>query len=102
MQSYGDKRMAVGEKGGHLFVQVASATVTRYGLSRGLLGLKYDKINTSDSDSLHACVVSHTSVHTMHTYVSSFSMSIATTVLCNSIKYRLKLEISRNNYPGIF
>ena len=30
---------------------MASATATRYGLSRGLLGLKYDQINYSDSDS---------------------------------------------------
>ena len=34
-----------------MFFQVASATATRYGLSRGLLGLKYDQINYSDSDS---------------------------------------------------
>ena len=27
-------------------------TATRYGLSRGLLGLEYDRINISDSDSL--------------------------------------------------
>ena len=33
------------------FFQVASATATRYGLSRGLLGLEYDRINISDSDS---------------------------------------------------
>ena len=33
-----------------IFFQVASATATRYGLSRGLLGLKYDQINYSDSD----------------------------------------------------
>ena len=32
--------------------QVASATATRYGLSRGLLGLEYDRINISDSDSV--------------------------------------------------
>ena len=30
---------------------MASATATRYGLSRGLLGLEYDRINISDSDS---------------------------------------------------
>ena len=35
-----------------LFFQVASATATRYGLSRGLLGLEYDRINISDSDSV--------------------------------------------------
>ena len=34
-------------------IQVASATATRYGLSRGLLGLKYDRINNSDSDSAY-------------------------------------------------
>ena len=34
-----------------LFFQVASATATRYSLSRGLLGLEYDRINISDSDS---------------------------------------------------
>ena len=34
-----------------MFFQVASATATRYGLSRGLLGRKYDQINYSDSDS---------------------------------------------------
>ena len=34
------------------FFQVASATATiYYGLSRGLLGLEYDRINISDSDS---------------------------------------------------
>ena len=31
--------------------KVASATSTRYGLSRGILGLEYDRINISDSDS---------------------------------------------------
>ena len=30
---------------------MASATATRYGLSGGLLGLEYDRINISDSDS---------------------------------------------------
>ena len=29
---------------------MASATATRYGLSRGLLGLTYDQINNSDSE----------------------------------------------------
>ena len=38
-----------------MFFQVASATATRYGLSRGLLGLKYDQINYSDSDSEVVC-----------------------------------------------
>ena len=28
--------------------QVASATVTRFGLSKGLLGLQYDQINESE------------------------------------------------------
>ena len=35
-----------------LIFQVASTTATIYGLSRGLLGLKYDRINMSDSDSM--------------------------------------------------
>ena len=30
---------------------MASATATRFGLSRGLLGLKYDQINYSESES---------------------------------------------------
>ena len=30
---------------------MASATATRYGLSRGILSLKYDRINNSDSES---------------------------------------------------
>ena len=34
-----------------LFFQVASATATRYGLSRGVLGLEYDGIHIYDSDS---------------------------------------------------
>ena len=34
-----------------LFFQVASATAIRYGISRGLLGPKHDRINNSDSDS---------------------------------------------------
>ena len=38
-----------------MFFQVASATATRYGLSRGLLGLKYDQIKYSDSDSDSEC-----------------------------------------------
>ena len=38
-----------------LFFQVASATATRYGLSRGLLGLEYDQINISDSVSKCIC-----------------------------------------------
>ena len=33
-----------------IFFQVASATATRFGLSRGLLGLQYDKINESESE----------------------------------------------------
>ena len=33
------------------FFQVAFATATRFGLSRGLLGLKYDRINYSESES---------------------------------------------------
>ena len=44
-----------------LFFQVASATATRYGLSRGLLGLEYDRIHISDSDS-DSCVVHVVSV----------------------------------------
>ena len=35
---------------------MASATATRYGLSRGLLGLEYDRINISDSDSVCVCI----------------------------------------------
>ena len=31
-----------------IFFQVASATATRFGLSRGLLGLQYDQINESE------------------------------------------------------
>ena len=37
-------------------LKVASATSTRYGLSRGLLGLKYDQINYSDSERKHKAV----------------------------------------------
>ena len=32
-----------------IFFQVASATATRFGLSRGLLGLQYDQINLFSS-----------------------------------------------------
>ena len=39
---------------------MASETATRYGLSRGLLGLKYDRINISDSDSDLAVLVGTT------------------------------------------
>ena len=35
-----------------IFFQVASATATRFGLSRGLLGLQYDQINESESESV--------------------------------------------------
>ena len=50
----------------------------------------------------HACVIVgvHTVVHPIHT-VFSFTMFTATFLLCNSFKYCLKLEISRNNFPGI-
>ena len=34
-----------------IFFQVASATATKFGLSRGLLGLQYDQINASESES---------------------------------------------------
>ena len=34
-----------------IFFQVASATATRFGLSRGLLVLQYDQINESESES---------------------------------------------------
>ena len=40
-----------------IFFQVASATATRYGLSSGLLGLKYDEINHSDSDSMYTLII---------------------------------------------
>ena len=44
----------------------------------------------------------HTSVHKIHTTMFSIAMTFtATTVFCNSIKDCLKLEISRNNDPGI-
>ena len=33
-----------------IFVQVASATATNFGLSRGLMGLQYDQINASESE----------------------------------------------------
>ena len=42
---------------------------------------------------LYACVI--------HTSAFSFTLFTGTTVLCNSIKDCLKLEISPNNYPGI-
>ena len=38
-------------------IQVASAKATRYGLSRGLLGLEYDRINISDSDIMEVKVI---------------------------------------------
>ena len=34
-----------------IFFQVASATATKFGLSRGLLNLQYDQINASESES---------------------------------------------------
>ena len=34
-----------------IFFHVASATATKFGLSRGLLGLQYDQINASESES---------------------------------------------------
>ena len=40
-------------------------------------------------------------LYIQYTLVSSFTMFTATTVLCNSIKDFLKLEISQNSYPGI-
>ena len=39
---------------------------------------------------LHDCVIVHTGVHSIHTSVSSFTVFTATSVLCNSIKDRLK------------
>ena len=38
-----------------IFFQVASATATRFGLSRGLLGLQYNQINESESES-ESCI----------------------------------------------
>ena len=40
-----------------IFFQVASATATRFGLSRGLLGLQYDQINESESESVIVIIV---------------------------------------------
>ena len=40
-----------------ILFQVASATATKFGLSRGLLGLQYDQINASESESESACIV---------------------------------------------
>ena len=40
-----------------IFFQVASATATRFGLSRGLLGLQYDQINESESESVIRTIV---------------------------------------------
>ena len=34
-----------------IFFQVAFATATKFGLSRGLLALQYDQINASESES---------------------------------------------------
>ena len=54
-----------------IFFQVASATATRFGLSRGLLGLQYDQINESESESIiliafRSCFIS--SIHTTQWY----------------------------------
>ena len=48
--------------------------------------------------------VARTSVHIEHTSAFSFSMfeHCKPTVLCNNIKYCIKLEMGQNNYHGIF
>ena len=54
--------------------------------------------------SLQPCVIVHTSVHIIHTYVTSvfsFTMFTATTVLSNSIKDCITLGINPIIYPGI-
>ena len=48
---------------------------------------------------LQAHVIVNITVHTLHTSAFNFAMSIATTVLCNSIKDCIKLEIIYINYP---
>ena len=40
-----------------IFFLVASATATKFGLSRGLLGLQYDQINASESESVNKAKV---------------------------------------------
>ena len=47
-----------------------------------------------EEKSSHVCVIVHTGVHTVHTGVLGFAMFTSTTVLCNSIKFCLKPEIS--------
>ena len=46
-----------------IFFQVASATATRFGLSRGLLGLQYDQINESESVDIKNRVTAYFSGH---------------------------------------
>ena len=52
--------------------------------------------------SLHAWVIVRTSVHTIHTSVFSFTVFSTTSVLCNSIKECLQLDISREFIRGKF
>ena len=59
-----------------LFFQVASATATRCGLSRGLLGLKYNQINYSDSDSF-----THSAGCTAQRYIQCTSILTRATVV---------------------
>ena len=56
-----------------IFFQVASATATKFGLSRGLLGLQYDQINASESESESESIIySHNTVqlHIIHVRVT--------------------------------
>ena len=60
-----------------IFFQVASATATRFGLSRGLLGLQYDQINESESESDVQCTTAF-DVHQGLVAVSTIKVHILT------------------------
>ena len=60
---------------------VASATATRYGLSRGLLGLKYDRIDMSDSDS------AATQPQMRSFFVSSKATELSTEVMTAEVRF---------------
>ena len=64
-------------------VKVASATATKFGLSRGLLGLQYDQINASESESTSHILAQFISVillTSIHVSLPGISWLLSTTI----------------------
>ena len=100
-----------------IFFQVASATATRFGLSRGLLGLQYDQINESElksSNQLRLQDKEPTGINTLCIARSIIPCSLSVVISIPVTMQRCRLEriqcdasntvtgtLQRYNFPGM-